>query len=700
MINIKVALVGQPNVGKSHLINSISGANLRVGNFAGVTVEKAEAIIRRGEVEIDIIDLPGTYSLDEFAKDEQVTKEFLLNEQYDLILNVIDSTNLERNLYLTTELLGLNKKMVIALNMDDEAQNEGVEIDDKYLSEQLGYPCIKVSSVKRTNLDKLVELIIATTKFEARPSKLCFGDALEEEIIEITNFLDERGFKNARFPNRSIAIALLRQDKIVYKIMHDEPLFTELQPLLHACLDRLHIKYETKDSEEIFTSEVQSFARGLATSVQKKRAVKKASATDKIDSVLIDKFFGIPIFLFLMWGLFQLTFTLGELPMAWIEGAFGFLGERAGDGIENEAIKSLVVDGIIAGVGTIMLFLPNIIILFLGIALLETTGYMSRVAFLLDGFFHKFGLHGKSFIPLITGFGCSVPAYMSARTLKSEKDRLLTMFIIGFMSCGAKLPVYVLFAGAFFADNDPGTVLFIIYISGALLGLVAAKLLRSIVFKGGDEPFVMEMPKYRLPSARLIWFTVYSKSLMYIKKAGTFILAASMLIWFVSSYPVNSAIEEEYAPKIEAVVGEEEKSALENEKAQKLMESTYLGMVGKSIEPLFAPLGFDWKMSIATLSGLAAKEVIVSTLGVLYSLGSDVAEDDETLVEMLSKSIPLPSAVAFIIFVMVYLPCLAATVVFTKEAGSYKYTAILVLFTFGSAWVLAFLGYQITSLLV
>jgi len=358
-------------------------------------------------------------------------------------------------------------------------------------------------------------------------------------------------------------------------------------------------------------------------------------------------------------------------------------------------------------------------ILFLGIALLETTGYMSRAAFLLDGFFHKFGLHGKSFVPLVTGFGCSVPAYMAARTLKNKKDRLLTMFIIGFMSCGARLPVYVLFAGAFFEENMAGNVLFGIYITGALLGLIAAKILRVSAFKGEDEPFVMEMPKYRLPSLKLLWFVVYSKSLMYIKKAGTFILMASMLIWFISSYPKNSLIEEEYTTKIEALqpsVTEEQSNsieevtktveedkgtsleeatkALENEKREKLMEHTYLGMIGRTIEPAFAPLGFDWKMSVATFSGLAAKEVIVSTLGVLYSLGDGVKEDDGSLRAIITANISFQSAMAFIVFVMVYLPCLAATAVFAKEAEETKYTVYLVIFTFATAWVLAFITYQ------
>jgi len=361
-------------------------------------------------------------------------------------------------------------------------------------------------------------------------------------------------------------------------------------------------------------------------------------------------------------------------------------------------LGSLIADGAISGVGAVVMFLPNIVILFFGIALLETTGYMARVAFLLDGFFHRFGLHGKSFIPLVTGFGCSVPAYMSARTLKNDKDRLITLFIIGFMSCGAKLPVYVLFAGAFFAENNAGNVLFLIYIAGALIGLIAAKFLKVFVFKGVDEPFVMEMPKYRLPSLKLIWHTVVTKAVMYLKKAGTFILGASMLVWFASNYPKYPSLEERYDQKIELASSDEEKVTLSNEKAQRLLEKSFLGMLGKSTDVLFQPIGFDWKMTVALESGLAAKEVVVSTLGVLYALGSDVDEGNEGLIRELQKQIPFASSVSFIIFVMLYLPCMAASVVFMKESGSYKYLVYLFVFTTVIAWGLAFVGYRIALL--
>ncbi|QCU00303.1 ferrous iron transport protein B [Campylobacter hyointestinalis subsp. hyointestinalis] len=690
-----VALVGQPNVGKSQLLSSISGANPKIGNFAGVTVDKYEATLVKGDIILNFIDLPGLYSLDDFSKDESVAKDFLMKSKYDMILNVVDSTNLERNLFLTSELMALGKKMVVALNMDDEAKSEGVEIDDKHLSSILNIPAVKVSSVKKTNFSNLLDTIIDVLSKPYTPNKLKFSDQIEEELIYLAQKIDEANFKKDEICSRQAAILFLLEDKKFYTMSHEDPKMLFLIPEIKKVFDNIKQKTQNNSIEDVLIDEYHSFAKGAALETQNIKAQKSTDITKKIDSILIHRFFGLPIFLFFMWLLFQATFTLGEVPMQYIEMVFAWFGYSVAANLNDDMLKSIIVDGIIAGVGTVILFLPNIIILFLGIALLETTGYMARVAFLLDGFFHKFGLHGKSFIPLVTGFGCSIPAYMAARTLKSQKDRLLTMFIIGFMSCGARLPVYVLFAGAFFKPENAGNVLFFIYISGALLGLIAAKVLRIFVFKGNDEPFVMEMPKYRLPSVKLIWLTIYSKSMMYLKKAGTFILAASILVWFVSTFPQNSHIEDKYQQQIQAASNDELKLELTHQKDQELMENTYLGMFGKAIEPVFAPLGFNWKMSVATVSGLAAKEVIVSTLGVLYSLGGEVSENNTTLQQTLAKNIPFASAMAFIVFVMVYLPCLAATAVFSKEAESKKYTFYLITFTFCTAWVLSFATYKV-----
>ena len=694
---IKIVLAGQPNVGKSSLINAISDARLKVGNFSGVTVEKTEICFEHHCHQVQIIDLPGTYSLDGFSQEEKVARDYIVHEEYDLILNVIDSTHITRNLLLTLELLNQNKKMVIALNMIDEAHKEGISIDAKQIEAITGIPTIAVSSNTKEGIEKLLETVhnIADDKIRLK-SKISYSDAIEEEIFTITKFFEDKSFRYKDLDCREMAIRMLSEDKLFYKAIHEEPIFMELQPILLESINNLYIYFETKDIKDIESIEHNAIARGIrAETVTCTSPKKTKSLTKQIDEILINKFAGIPIFLFLMWGLFQLTFEIGSIPMDWIDSLFVILSDEARIIISNPTLQDLIADGIIPGVGAVVMFLPNIIILYFGIAMLETTGYMSRVAFLLDGFFHKFGLHGKSFIPLVTGFGCSVPAYMSARTLKNEKDRLITLFIIGFMSCGAKLPVYVLFTGAFFDESQAGNILFIIYIAGALLGLVMAKILRLTAFKGDDEPFVMEMPKYRMPSLKLIWFTVYNKAKSYLKKAGTFILGASILIWFASNYPKNNILQDLYSAKIELAKSDEAKTQLSNELELKLLENSYLGQMGKASEPFFAPLGFDWRMSVALETGLAAKEVVVATLGILYNTGGDVDESSESLINSLRAEISFASAMAFIVFVMIYLPCLAASSVFAKEAGSYRYLAYLFLMTTGVAWVMSFITYII-----
>ena len=631
---IKIALVGQPNVGKSMLINSISNSRLKVGNFSGVTVEKKEVIFKYKDYNIKIIDLPGSYSLENYSLEEKVVKNFLNQNEYDIILNVIDSTNLQRNLLLTSELLDLNKKMVIALNMSDEAKKENILINNEKLSSLLNTPCIKTSATKKDGLKELLDQIIKTFKED----KITFKQSFNTHILNDDEILAKR--------------------------------FDFVKNIIQQC-----VKIEE---------------------------IKEKTTTEKIDSILMNKFIGLPIFLFLMWGLFQLTFTLGEIPMDYIDTFFSLFIDVTKNIIGDNQLSSLLGDGVIAGVSAVVMFLPNILILFLGISLLEGTGYMSRVAFLLDGTFHKFGLHGKSFIPLVTGFGCSVPAYMAARTLKNERDKLLTLFIIGFMSCGARLPIYVLFVGAFFGSNNAGNILFVIYISGAILGLFAAKFLRAVVFKGKDEPFVMEMPKYRLPSLKLVYKEITNKAFMYLKKAGTFILAASILIWFMSNYPKYPNIEDEINQKIELAINDEVKQELKNELDLYNLENSYLGKLGKFSEPFFAPLGFDWKMAVALEAGLAAKEVVVSTLSILYGLGESENPDEPTttLVEKIKTNIPFEAAISFIVFVMIYLPCLAASMVFTKEAGGWKYLVYLFIFTTTTAWIMSFIAYNITKIVL
>ena len=701
MQSIVVALAGQPNVGKSSLINAISNAKLRVGNFSGVTVDKTEVVfnicddISCKDYEVHIIDLPGAYSLTEYTIEEKVTRSFLQSDEYDIIVNVVDATNLQRNLLFTTQLLETGKKVVVALNMHDEALSEGIEIDEKQLSAILGVPCIKTSATTKEGIDALRDAIVEVFEEKETTAKVIYSDPIEEEITHIVHFMEEKNYKST-LPYRHLAVKLLQEDEEVYKQMHDEPIWIEMLPIVREGLQHLYLHNNTKDLDEIFADEHFAFAKGAKMEVMSVKSMKAKNLTQKIDNLLINKFLGIPLFLFFMWGLFQLTFELGSLPMEYIDAAFSWLGDQAKTALGNGELASLVADGMISGVGAVVMFLPNIIILFFGIALLETTGYMSRVAFLLDGFFHKFGLHGKSFIPLVTGFGCSVPAYMAARTLKNEKDRLITLFIIGFMSCGARLPIYVLFAGAFFGQEQAGNILFIIYISGAILGLLMAKVLKTFVFKGDDEPFVMEMPKYRMPSLKLIWHTVYGQAKSYLKKAGTYILAASVLIWFASNYPKNAELDAQYQVKIEQAVTLDAKSTLSNDLQLAHLEQSYLGKIGHASAPFFAPLGMDWRMAVALETGLSAKEVVISTLSVLYALGDDVDEGNAGLIEQIKANIPFASGIAFIVFIMIYLPCLAASMVFAKEAGGWKYLVYLFLMTTASAWILSFIAYRVT----
>ncbi|WRA94666.1 ferrous iron transport protein B [Helicobacter pylori] len=640
MEEIIVALVGQPNVGKSSLINALSNAHLKVGNFAGVTVDKMEVGLIHKEHQITIIDLPGTYALNDFTTEEKVTKDFLEKGQYDLILNVVDSTNLERNLALSAQLLDTNKKMLLALNMWDEAQKEGIKINTEKLSQELGVVCVPTSA--RSKEDRLnTELLL-------------------DEIVRLYS-QNTTNNESIKVPSQSFKESL---------------------------------KY---------SQSAQRIAKLVISENQQNASFEH---TYKIDKILMHKRYGIFIFLGFMFIIFSLSFLIGGGVQKALEAGFKFLSDGIKENVANEDLASLVGDGIIGGVGATVSFLPLIVVLYFGISLLETTGYMSRVAFLLDGILHKFGLHGKSFIPLITGFGCSVPAYMATRTLQNYNERLITLFVIGFMSCSARLPIYVLFVGSFFPSSSAGFVLFCIYILGAVVALVMAKLLKLSVFKGQTESFIMEMPKYRFPSWRMVYFSIYTKSLSYLKKAGTYILVGAILIWFMSQYPKNDAAMKIYKQEsllvdkdttLSSEAKEEKLKELKTELDKKNLKNSVVGRGGAYLEKVFSPMDFDWRLSVSLVTGFMAKEVVVSTLGVLFSLG-DQNEKSDAFREIIRKEVSVPSGIAFIVFVMFYIPCFAATITFGREAGGIKFVAYLFIFTTVVAYAFSLIAFYVTKI--
>ncbi|KHL77543.1 ferrous iron transport protein B [Helicobacter pylori] len=642
MKEITIALVGQPNVGKSSLINALSNAHLKVGNFAGVTVDKMEVGLIHKEHQITIIDLPGTYALNDFTTEEKVTKDFLEKGQYDLILNVVDSTNLERNLALSVQLLDTNKKMLLVLNMWDEAQKEGIKIDTEKLSKELGVVCVPTSA--RSKEDRLnTELLL-------------------DEIVRLYS-QNTTNNESIKVPSQSFKESL---------------------------------KYS------------QSAQRIAQLVISENQQNASFEHTYKIDKILMHKRYGIFIFLGFMFIIFSLSFLIGGGVQKALEAGFKFLSDGIKENVANEDLASLVGDGIIGGVGATVSFLPLIVVLYFGISLLETTGYMSRVAFLLDGILHKFGLHGKSFIPLITGFGCSVPAYMATRTLQNYNERLITLFVIGFMSCSARLPIYVLFVGSFFPSSSAGFVLFCIYILGAVVALVMAKLLKLSVFKGQTESFIMEMPKYRFPSWRMVYFSIYTKSLSYLKKAGTYILVGAILIWFMSQYPKNDAAMKAYKQEsllvnkdttLSSEAKEEKLKELKTKLDKKNLKNSVVGRGGAYLEKVFSPMDFDWRLSVSLVTGFMAKEVVVSTLGVLFSLG-DQNEKSDAFREILRKEVSVPSGIAFIVFVMFYIPCFAATITFGREAGGIKFVAYLFIFTTVVAYAFSLIAFYATQILV
>ncbi|MEK6796862.1 MAG: ferrous iron transport protein B [Spirochaetota bacterium] len=670
--HITIALAGNPNAGKTTIFNALTGSREHVGNYAGVTVEKKEGIIKRNDITIRIFDLPGTYSLTAYSLDEVVARDSIIDEKPDVIIDVIDSTNLERNLYLCLQFQEMSVPIVGALNMSDEAEMQGIIIDEEHLSRVLGIPMVKTVGSREKNIDALLDLAIRTARGPKAEREVDYGREVEQELRKLSDAIKSDASFSSRYDARWTAIKLLEKDTNVLKKIsgHGQPERVEAQVQKGI---RWLEKHFNESADVIIAEQRYAYIRGaVRESVRSARRIPGASFTDRIDRVLLNRIAGLPIFLLIVWGMFQLTFTLGEFPMHLIESFFSWLASFAVAVLPDTMFRSLLVDGVIGGVGGILTFLPNILLLFLCISFLEDTGYMARAAFLMDRVMHRVGLHGQSFIPLLTGFGCSVPAILAARTLRNEKDRITTILIIPLMSCGAKLPVYTLLIGAFFAPSVSGNVLFSIYLIGVLLAVIMAILFRGILFRGESSPFVMELPPYRLPTVRAVLTHIGERAWIYIRKAGTLILAASVLIWFLTSFPKPDASAK--GPPVSAV------------------EASFAGRIGKFIEPAIHPLGFDWKTGIALITGFVAKETIVSTMGTIYKV-----EGDETasLRKALAADKHFNPLIAFclMIFVLIYVPCLTTLAVVKQELGSYKWVAFFIAYTTMLAWVVTFLIY-------
>ena len=706
---IRIALAGNPNCGKTSLFNALTGAHQKVGNFSGVTVEKHEGYLDYKGYRITIVDLPGIYSLTPYSPEEIVTREYLIKEPPDVVVNVLEGPNLERNLLLTTQLMELEVDFLVALNMIDEVEEKGIVIEIKQLQQLLGCHIIPTSAKKSIGLDALLDHVIRVARKDItiRKNKLFFRPGLEASVEKITAILTRQKELNG-FNPRWLAIKLLENDREVYHEVQRHPVWLKVELALQEALKEAERMHDS-EPEILITEDRHAFIRGAMQECVHQPGGVKATPTDYIDMVVLNRLLGLPIFLLVVWSIFQLTFTLGAPIMGWLELLFGFIGSTIEPLLPNETLRSIVIDGIIAGVGGVLVFLPNIILLFIGLSFLEASGYMARAAFVIDRVMHRFGLHGKSFIPMVTGFGCSIPAIMASRTLKSRTDRLVTIMIIPFMSCGAKLPVYMLLTAAFFAPEVAANVMFGIYLLGIVVGLWTALILKKTVMKSDSEPFVMELPPYRWPTLASVLFQAKIKALMYLKKAGTLILGAVIIIWAVSNYPHNSALDATYTAEnkriAESGMSEANKKALRRSLELRIkseqLEYSLAGRTGKVLEPLIRPLGFDWKIGIALVTGLAAKEVVVSTLGTIYSIG----QSNDTPVELKSilrhdPSFSRATALSLMVFVLLYIPCVAAIGVMKKEVGKWRPVVLYSVYSLSVAWILSFVVYRLALVML
>lgn len=777
---IRIALAGNPNCGKTTMFNNITGAKQHVGNYPGVTVEKKEGHTKFDGHELLFIDLPGTYSLTARSLDELVARNVIVNDNPDVIVNVLDASNLERNLYLAAQLLELEKPMVIALNMADVAEEMGIKYDLKKMAQMTGATI--VSTVGRTNIGTkdLLEATISVAASQKAPGvTINYGDLLEGKISELVEELKQAG--TVTYPLRWIAIKLLEKDAdVIGKVMRFDNTEAVIQK---AEAIREEIKDQV-DLDVVFQEYRHRFAVEVYNKCLTQAPTQLETRSDRYDKILTHRILGLPIFMVVMWLLFNFVNTVGAIPQGWIEDGFTALQAWVVTVIPEGQLQSLISDGIIAGVGAVLSFVPLILLLFLGISFLEDTGYMARAAFVIDRVMRACGLHGKSFIPLLLGFGCSVPSVMGARILDNYKDRMVTILITPFMSCSARLPVYTLFAAAFFPPEWAGTVVFGVYALGIVFGIVFAKIFRKYLFAGEAEPFVMELPPYHLPTLKATLTHMFERGIMYLKKAGTFILAASILVWFITTYPMDVEYSKDYdalhdqvaqtyemkdaetlahfgittdeqkdqvneivdnmkstvqdataqaeaaqeaAPEIEVEDDSEapelfndikdenkdlfpaawamyknsanldaENDKLDKEQASEKLEQSYAASFGKAINPVLEPLGFDWKMGVSLVAGLAAKEVVVSTLGTIYAVGGDT-DHPQALTDYLQNDphfTPL-IALTLMLFILIYPPCIAALAVIKRETGSWKWMLFMFFYENAFAWIACFVFYNI-----
>ena len=689
---INIALVGNPNCGKTSLFNIASGAHEHVGNYSGVTVDAKKGFFEYKGYHFNIYDLPGTYSLSAYSPEELYVRRYLKDETPDVLVNVVVASNLERNLYLTTELIDMDYRMVIALNMFDELEQSGGKIDYKHLGNMIGVPIVPTVSRSGKGVNQLFDTVIDV--YEGRNESVRhvhvnLGNVIENGITPLKNLLKQDPTCTREFSPRYLAIKTLEGDAEVKKILEGADSYPELMKLRDQEVKEIEATLN-EDIESAIANEKYGFISGALAETYTPGDREEARSTRIIDSFVTNKLFGFPIFILIMWLMFEATFSLGAYPMGWIEDLVAWLSGLVSTYMPAGPLKDLLIDGVLGGVGGVIVFLPNILILYLFISFMEDSGYMARAAFIMDKIMHKIGLHGKSFIPLVMGFGCNVPAIMATRTIESRSSRLITILIDPFISCSARIPIYILLVGTFF-PRQASLVLVGLYLLGIVVAVITAKLLRRFLFKVDETPFVMELPPYRMPTAKSTIRHMWSKAEQYLRKMGGIILVASVIIWALSYFPRPAeSYERELTPH----------------EQMEQQSNSYLGKIGQALTPLVEPLGFNWKVTTSLLSGTAAKELVVSTLGVLYSESN--SGEELSLSQRISQPNPATGtpdftpliALSFMVFVLLYFPCIASVTAIIKESGSWKWGLFAIVYNTCVAWIVAFIVYQVGSLFI